>query len=190
MVGSTLGARPLFQVSKHETMLGMLKGQDVVVLVKLLGRAEPVGVRDLAGELGFDVAGTHRALRRLSDAGLYSPERRRAFAAPAEEFLLHAVKFSFPAVRSVEVRGIPTSWAAEPLKGELAESSALPPVWPYSKGTARGLGFEPLHPMVPEAAKADPQLWERLSLVDALRSNESARITALAARLLKERIVA
>jgi hypothetical protein len=171
-------------------MLGMLKGQDVVVLVKLLGRAEPVGVRDLAGELGFDVAGTHRALRRLSDAGLYSSERRRAFGAPAEEFLLHAVKFSFPAVRGVEVRGVPTSWAVEPLKGELAESSALPPVWPYSKGAVRGLSFEPLHPMVPDAAKADPQLWERLSLVDALRSNESARITALAARLLKERIEA
>ncbi len=166
----------------------MLKGQDVVVLLKLLGRAEPAGVRDLARELGFDAAGTHRALRRLSDAGLYSSERRRAFGAPAEEFLLHAVKFSFPAERGAEARGIPTSWAAEPLKGELAESAALPPVWPYSKGKVRGLSFRPLHPMVPGAALADPQLGERLALVDALRSNESARISALAARLLKERI--
>jgi hypothetical protein len=182
--------KPLFHVPKHETMLGMLKGQDVVVLLKLLGRAEPVGVRELADELGFDAAGTHRALRRLSDAGLYSSERRRVFGAPAEEFLLHAVKFSFPAVRGTEVRGIPTSWAAEPLKGELAESAALPPVWPSSKGRVRGLSFEPLHPMVPGAAKADPQLWERLSLVDALRSNESARIAALATRLLKERLQA
>ncbi len=83
---------------------------------------------------------------------------------------------------------MPTSWATEPLKGELAESSALPPVWPYSKGTVRGASFEPLHPMVPEAAESDPQLWERLALVDAVRSNESARITELAASLLKERI--
>jgi hypothetical protein len=165
----------------------MLRGQDVVVLLKLLGRAEPVGVRELADDLGFDVAGTHRALRRLSDAGLYSSERRRVFEAPAEEFLVHAVKFSFPAMRGAEVRGMPTSWAAEPLKGELAESSA-PPVWPYSKGTARGPSFEPLHAIVPEAARADPQLWERLALVDALRSNESARVTKVAARLLKERI--
>lgn len=178
----------LFQVPKHETMFNVLKGQDVVVLLKLLGLAEPVGVRELADELGFDAAGTHRALRRLGDAGLYSSERRRVFGAPAEEFLLHAVKFSFPAARGTDVRGIPTSWAAEPLKGELAESAASPPVWPHSTGTVRGLSFEPLHPMVPDAAKADPQLWERLSLVDALRSNESARIAALAARLLKERI--
>lgn len=129
-----VGSGILFHVPKHETLFSMLKGQDVVVLLKLLGRAEPVGVRELADELGFDVAGTHRALRRLSDAGLYSSERRRVFGAPVEEFLLHAVKFSFPAERGAEARGIPTSWAAEPLKGELAESAALPPVWPYSDG--------------------------------------------------------
>lgn len=166
----------------------MLKGQDVVVLLKLLGRTEPGGMRELADGLGFNVAGTHRALRRLSDAGLCSSERRRAFGAPAEEFLLHAVKFSFPAERGVEARGIPTSWAAEPLKGELAESAELPPVWPYSKGKVRGLSFKPLHPMVPGAALVDPRLGERLALVDTLRSNESARISALAARLLKEHI--
>ena len=166
----------------------MIKGQDVVVLLKLLGQAEPSGVRELAHELGFDVAGTHRALRRLGEAGLYSSERRRVIGARAEEFLIHAVKFVFPAVRGGEVRGMPTCWAAEPLKGELAESSGLPPVWPQSKGRVRGLSFEPLHPVAPHAARADPQLWERLALVDALRSSESARMTALAAKLLKERI--
>jgi hypothetical protein len=144
-------------------------------------------VRDLANQLGFDVAGTHRAMRRLDEAALYSTGRRRIFQAPAEEFLIHAAKFNFPAQRGSEVRGIPTSWAAEPLKDELVESAGLPPVWPYSRGTVRGLGFEPLHPIVPEAALADPELWRRLALVDALRSKESARITRLAAKLLRER---
>ncbi len=74
----------------------MLKGQDVVVLLKLLGSGEPVPVRDLASQLGFDVAGTHRALRRLDEAGLYSAARRRIYPAAAEEFLIHAAKFSFP----------------------------------------------------------------------------------------------
>lgn len=166
----------------------MLKGQDVVVLLKLLGSDEPLPVRDLASQLGFDVAGTHRAMRRLDEAGLYSVERRRVYRAAAEEFLIHAAKFSFPARWGSEVRGMPTSWAAEPLKGELAEPAGLPPVWPYARGTVRGLGLEPLHPMVPEAALADPALWQRLALVDALRSNDSARITQLATRLLRERI--
>jgi hypothetical protein len=166
----------------------MLKGQDVVVLLKLLGSAGPVPVRDLGGRLGFDVAGTHRAMRRLGEAGLYSAERRRVIQAPAEEFLIHAAKFNFPARWGSEVRGIPTSWAADPLKGELAEPAALPPVWPYSKGAVRGLALEPLHPMVAQAALVDPELWQRLALVDALRSNDSARITQLAAKLLRERI--
>ncbi len=166
----------------------MLKGQDVVVLLKLLGSAEPPRVRDLAGQLGFDVAGTHRAMRRLGDAGLYSPERQRVFRGEAEEFLIHAAKFSFPARWGSEARGVPTAWAAEPLKDVLAESGGLAPVWPYAKGEVRGLSLEPLHPMVPRAALADPDLWQRIALVDAIRSNHSARITQLASQILSEAI--
>jgi DNA-binding transcriptional MocR family regulator len=166
----------------------MLKGQDVIVLLKLLGSAEPGPVRELADQLGFDVAGTHRAMRRLDEAGLYSAARRRIYPAAADEFLIHAAKFSFPPRWESEVRGVPTSWAAEPLKEELAVPESLPPVWPHSKGTVRGLGLVPLHAMAPKAALADNGLWQRLALVDALRSNDSARVTQLAAKLLKERI--
>ncbi len=42
--------------------------------------------------------------------------------------------------------------------------------------------------MAPKAALADPELWQYLALVDALRSNDSVRITQLAAELLKKRI--
>jgi hypothetical protein len=166
----------------------MLKGQDVVVLLKLLGSAEPPPVRDLAKQLGFDVAGTHRALRRLREAGLYSGERRRVHRPRAEEFLIHAVKFSFPAQLGPEVPGIPTSWAADPLKGGLAEHTGLPVVWPHARGMVRGLALEPLHPMVPEAAIADPNLWQRLALVDALRGSDGIRVSQLATKLLKERL--
>lgn len=167
----------------------MLKGQDVVVLLKLIGSDEKQPpVRNLASQLGFDLAGTHRAMRRLDEAGLYSAGRRRVIRASAEEFLIHAVKFSFPPRWESEGRGVPTSWGAEPLKAELAEPGGLPPVWPYSKGTVRGLAVEPLHSMAPQAALADPELWQRLALVDALRSNDSARVSQLAAKLLQERI--
>lgn len=95
----------------------MLKGQDVVVLLKMLGSAEQPPVRDLASSLGFDAAGTHRALLRLDEAGLYSAGRRRVYRGTAEEFLVHAVKVSFPPRWGSESRGVPTAWAAEPLKG-------------------------------------------------------------------------
>lgn len=166
----------------------MFKGQDVVVLLKMLSSDESVSVRTLASQLGFDVAGTHRAIRRLGEAGLYSVELRRVHEPNAEEFLIHAVKFSFPAKLGSEVRGVPTSWAADPLKGELADYPGLPVVWPYALGKVRGLALEPLHPMVPEAALADPELWQRLALVDALRSNDGARVRQLAEKLLGESI--
>lgn len=168
----------------------MIKGQDVVVLLKLLGSEAQPPMRELANQLQFDLAGTQRSLRRLSEVGLYSAGRRRISEASAEEFLLHAVKFSFPPRRGSEVRGLPTSWGAEPLNEELAESDALSPVWPSSKGEVRGIAFEPLHPMVPEAALADPELWRRLALLDAIRGHEGARVTRLAERLLRERIKA
>jgi hypothetical protein len=168
----------------------MLKGQDVVVLLKLLGSTESAPVRDLASQLGFDVAGTHRSMRRLSDAGLYLAGRRRVHEPLAEEFLIHAVKFSFPARLGSEVPGIPTSWAVDPLKGKLSDYTGLPVVWPYAKGTVRGLALEPLHPMVPEAALADPELWKRLALVDALRGNDGVRVSQLAEKLLGESIAA
>lgn len=55
-------------------------------------------------------------------------------------------------------------------------------------GKVRGIALEPLHPMVPEAALADPELWQHLALVDALRSNDGARVSQLAKKLLAERI--
>lgn len=154
--------------------------------MKLLGSEESVPVRELAHRLGYDVAGTHRALRRLGEAGLYSSRRGRAIPTRAEEFLVHAVKFLFPARRGAEARGVPTAWGADPLKAHLAESAEPPPVWPYAEGRVRGLRFEPLHAIVPAAAQTDPRLGERLALLDALRDSDSARMTALATQLLQE----
>jgi hypothetical protein len=42
--------------------------------------------------------------------------------------------------------------------------------------------------MVSKAALADRELWERLALVDALRSNDNVRVSRLAEKLLMERI--
>jgi hypothetical protein len=162
----------------------VLKGQDIVVLLQLVvsGRAP---VRAIAESLGYDVGGTHRALQRLREAGLY--DGRRVRLGSAEEFLIHGVPYVFPARRGGETRGVPTAWAAPPLVGELAPTSELPPVWPHAEGRERGLALEPLHPIAPGAALRDPALWERLALVDALRAGD-ARARRLAASELRERL--
>ena len=165
----------------------MLNGQDIVVLLKLAGQVEDWTVRSLEADLGIPRAGVHRSLQRLSAAGLYDLERRRTNLSQAEEFLVHAVKYLFPPEMNGESRGVPTAWAAPPLADQLAPPSDLPPVWPDPQGRERGLAVTPLHPAVPELARRDPELAERLALVDAIRMGD-ARVRGLAAEILVQRL--
>lgn len=161
----------------------MLKGQDVVLLLYLLDdQHSGSSTRLLAEQTGLSVAATHRALHRLADAGLYDLRRRRVPEAAVEEFLLHAVKYLFPAVRGSESRGVPAAWAASPLKDKLADGG-LPPVWPHPRGTLRGIALEPLHPTVPDLALRYDGLGRRLALVDAIRAGD-ARTRRLAEKAL------
>ena len=165
----------------------MLNGQDVVVLLKLAGRDQEWTVRSLEGELGISRAGIHRSLQRLSVAGLYDLDRRRTNLSQAEEFLIHAVKYLFPPVMGGETRGVPTAWAAPPLSDQLAPPGDLPPVWPDAHGPQRGIAVAPLHPIVPELARHDRDVAQRLALVDAIRMGD-ARIRGLATELLGQHL--
>jgi DNA-binding transcriptional MocR family regulator len=157
---------------------GVLKGQDVVLLLYLVGDPEGRSTQQLAQHTGLSGATVHRALHRLAEAGLYDLRRRRVPEAAAEEFLVHAVKYLFPAVRGSETRGVPAAWAAAPLLSEMA-GDALPPVWPHPAGNRRGIALEPLHARVPELALEDQEVGRRLALVDAIRAGD-ARIRRLA----------
>jgi hypothetical protein len=165
----------------------VLNGQDIVVLLKLAGQDQDWTVRSLEAELGIPRAGGHRSLQRLSGAGLYDLDRRRTNLSQAEEFLVHAVKYLFPPEMSGETRGVPTAWAAPPLADQLAPSSDLPPVWPEPRGRQRGIAMTSLHPAVPELSRRDPELAERLALIDAIRMGD-ARVRGLATKLLGQRL--
>lgn len=167
----------------------MLKGEDVVLLLKLIGSDPDWTVRVLADETEIPRSVVHRALQRLAVARLLDARRRRVNVSQAEEFLIHAVKYVFPATLEGESRGIPTAWAAEALAGKLASApNELPPVWPDPRGHQRGLALKPLHAAVPGAARRDPTLAERLALVDALRLGD-ARVRGLAAELLSAGLI-
>jgi len=58
----------------------------------------------------------HAAVRRAVASGLlHGPELgNRPNLTAVEEFLLHGVKYAFPAERGELTRGVPTSYAAEP----------------------------------------------------------------------------
>ncbi len=173
------------------TLRGMLRGQDVLVLLWLARSAQPPrSIRALAEETHLNLASVQRAVQRLETTGLYDARGRRVSAAHAEQFLLHAVRYAVPAVRGGETRGVPTAWAAAPLNRELASTQELPPVWPDPNGTVRGLEFQPLHPASLLLAKEDQSFYETLALVDALRGPADVRTIRLARDLLAKRLSA
>lgn len=156
------------------------------MLLKLQAHPELRAIRELADSLGFDVAGTHRSIGRLRAVGLFDvPAASAVPLGAAEEFLISAVKFVFPAVRGGELRGVPTSWAAAPLRDHISPLASRPPVWPDSAGSITGVALSPLHSIVVTAANADEPVRRRLTLVDALRDAPSASVRATAARLLR-----
>lgn len=113
----------------------------------------------------------HAALKRLALARLVSidADGNRPLLDAVEEFLIHGVKYAFPAKRGEVTRGLPTSYAAPPLNEHIAAGGDLPPVWPYPQGSLRGVTLEPLYKTVPAAALRDERLYELLALIDALR---------------------
>jgi hypothetical protein len=167
-----------------------LKSQDVVVLLKLIsygGRRPSMAM--MAMDLLISPSEVHGALKRLIDSHLVSASAQghRPLLPAVEEFLVHGLKYVFPAKRGELTRGVVTSHAAEPLRRHFAASPDPPPVWPHPEGTQRGVSLEPMYKSVPAAALRDPALYEMLALVDALRDGR-ARERKLAEKELTERI--
>jgi DNA-binding Lrp family transcriptional regulator len=167
-----------------------LKPQDVMVVLKLLsykGKRPPMSV--IGADLGLSPSEVHAAFRRLQSARLlHGPKMQdRPNLSALEEFLLHGVKYAFPAEHGQVTRGLPTAYAAPPLKKDIASSDELPPVWPWPEGETRGIALEPLYKTAPLAALRDPVLYEFLVLVDAIRDGR-ARERKIAERELLNRL--
>ncbi len=84
------------------------------------------------------------------------------------------------------IRGMPTASAAEPLSHEMTHEEPIP-VWPFEQGSKRGYSFLPLYKKAPLAALKDPELYQLLALVDALRDG-GVRERELAKRELLARL--
>ena len=157
------------------------------LLAPLGGRRPPI--TQLAGDLSMSASQVHVSLKRLERSRLIDGKDGRPFLRAVEEFLVHGVKYAFPARRGETTRGMPTAHAAPPLNRHIAEGADLPPVWPSADGQVRGSTFEPLHKTVPAAAAKDSTLYELLALIDAIRDGRARERQAaereLAARLRK-----
>jgi hypothetical protein len=173
-----------------------MKAQDILVVLKIQSLDDQQGgdppssrpQRLLAAETGVSLAQVNAACRRLEEVGLLSPGRHKVVRPALLEFLVHGLKYVFPVVLGEVVRGMPTGYAAEPLKGRfLAAEDELVPVWPDAEGTVRGMALEPLYKSAPRAARRDQRLYDYLALLDAIRGGR-ARERKMAIELLTKRL--
>jgi hypothetical protein len=149
-----------------------LKPQDVYVALKIVAaKSRRAPYSQLAMELVMSPSEVHASVKRAQLAHLlHGPKlQNRPNLAALEEFLIHGLKYAFPSERGELTRGIPTSYAAEPLRSLIVQGKEPAPVWPYDEGKQRGIAFEPLYKTAPIAALRDPSFYEYLALADALR---------------------
>ncbi|MGB6104919.1 MAG: hypothetical protein WBF88_13850 [Pusillimonas sp.] len=164
-----------------------LKPQDLLVLLKVVAHPPQHWTYAALGEaLAMSASETHASVKRAlaSDLavaparGEWSPIRPNLL-----EFMVHGVRYIWPATQGPVKRGVPTAFGAEPLASHLMVPPGEMPVWAYPTGSVKGPTLSPLYRTAPQAALADPALHRLLALLDALRAGR-ARERNLAVTLL------
>lgn len=173
-----------------KTRQPVLKPQDLLVALKIAVNSHRVMTfSELGVELSMAASEVHSASKRgeLSHFITRESGQIQAIKPSLKEFILHGVRYAFPALQGGIVQGTATGFAAPPLDKHFPQSKALYPVWPDSQGEIRGLSLYPLYPSVPAAARADLKLYEILALIDAIRAG-TAREREIAASELMLRL--
>jgi hypothetical protein len=170
-------------MKKHNGM----KPQDVVILLYICQYVDGCyRVLDIAKALKISQSEVSESLHRSRFARLIG-NNKKVFRSALFEFLLHGLRYVFPAEPGRVIKGMPTSHSAEPLSNDIVSGNENF-VWPYSKGVSRGMSIEPLYKTLPEICSDLRELWELLALADALRVGR-ARERNLAEKYLAERLL-
>jgi hypothetical protein len=169
-----------------------LKPQDLLVLLKVAAHSPQRWTYAALGEaLAMSASEAHASVKRAVASGLavapsrgeWSPVRPNLL-----EFVLHGVRYIWPATAGPVKRGVPTAFGVEPLASQLTTAPGEAPVWAHPDGKAKGPTLSPLYRTAPQAALADPALHRLLALLDALRTGR-ARERSLAATLMEAELM-
>ena len=142
---------------------------------------------ELSHELSMSASEVHAGVKRAAVARLMDMDRKLPVKSNLLEYLIHGVKYAYPPDRGGITRGMPTGYAAQPLRDLIMQTDEPPPVWPDPEGQVRGYEFSPLYSSVPQACTVDQKLYELLTLVDAIRDGR-ARERKIAIKEVQSRI--
>lgn len=169
-----------------KSMNGM-RPQDVVILLKkttTLGKS--MLNKQLAESLNISSSEISESLERSRLANLIDNSKKRVNVLSLQEFLVHGIRYVFPALPSGIVRGIATASSAYPMN-ECLNASTERFVWQCPNGNDRGQCICPLYPTIPSIVENDSELYALLTLVDVLRIG-SAREKEIAQVELNNRL--
>lgn len=169
-----------------------LKPQDLLVLLKVATHPPQRWTYAALGEaLAISASEAHASVKRALASGLAVAHGRGQWS-PVKpnmlEFMLHGVRYIWPAAPGPVKRGVPTAFGAEPLSSQLTAAPGEAPVWAHPTGSAKGPTLSPIYRTAPQAALADPALHRLLALLDALRVGR-ARERTLAAKLMEAELM-
>lgn len=150
-----------------------LRPQDVVTAIKIvLLASRPTTYLELSQELHLSVSEVYASSQRLRAAALLSSNTQEFLInrAGLREFIIHGVKYAFPALLGASVRGVVTGIDGSRLRDEFAGAGESVLVWPDPDGRQRGISILPFYPKVTLAVRSDSAMYEALALVDVLRA--------------------
>lgn len=148
-------------------------------------------VRNLEAMTGISKSEVGASLKRSTQVNLVASDRKsgvpRVNKKALLEFVVHGLKYVFPAQPGRLVRGIPTTFAAPVMSEHLMTAGDSIYVWPDAAGKEKGQSITPLYKSVPKAVKQDAYLYELLALIDSIRTG-GPREARLATELFEERL--
>jgi DNA-binding Lrp family transcriptional regulator len=100
------------------------------VVLKTVGLRLPGPYAQLASELAVSTSEVHASVKRAQSGKLiHGPEfQNRPNLAALKEFLVQGLKYAFPADHGEFTRGVPTSYATEPLRDVIGQGNDPIPV--------------------------------------------------------------
>ena len=169
-----------------------LKPQDLLVLLKVAANPPQRWTYAALGEsLYISSSEVHGSVKRAVTSGLAVAPSRGEWAPVRPnllEFILHGVRYVWPATLGPIKRGVPTAFGAEPLTSLMTVAPGEAPVWQHPYGSAKGPTVLPLYRTAAQAALADSALHHLLALVDALRIGRT-RERSLGAKLMEAELM-
>jgi hypothetical protein len=141
-----------------------MNSRDLLVAVYLAIHPGATTV-ELSQRLQISRSQAFSALKELRNCALIT--EREVIRPNLFEFLVHGIRYVFPARPGETTLGVPTGIAAPLFPSELA--MAVPFVWPSSSGDVRGPSIAPLWRTVPAIVKDDERLHRFLAALDAMR---------------------